>query len=84
MRFGNANPRVVKRKNRITLTDDTDKEFAAAIRRFTQQSDDEANEFVRPFAVRFAVSMVAMRIRLERLGLLLRDVPHQPILACGA
>jgi hypothetical protein len=50
--------------------------------RFDQQRDDEAmNEFVRPFAAKFLVSMVAMRIRLERLGLLHREVPRQRSLA---
>jgi hypothetical protein len=38
---------------------------------------------VRPFAKKFLVSMVAMRIRLERLGLLHREVPRQRTLAEG-
>ena len=50
----------------------------------TEQRDDEAmNEFVRPFAEKFLVSMIAMRIRLERLGLLHREVPRQRSLAVG-
>jgi Zn-dependent peptidase ImmA (M78 family) len=77
-RFGNANARILKRKDRIPLPDDGDVDATAAIRQFDQQRDDEAmNRFVRPFAEVFAVSMVAMRIRLERLGLLLREVPRQ-------
>ena len=32
--------------------------------------------FARPLAERFQVSPIAMRIRLENLGLLLREVPH--------
>jgi hypothetical protein len=35
------------------------------------------NWFGLPFARKFQVSMVSMRIRLERLGLLHRDVPRQ-------
>jgi Zn-dependent peptidase ImmA (M78 family) len=81
-RFGNANARILRRKNRISLPADRDNEIAAAFRTFDQQRDDEAmNEFVRPFAKKFLVSMVAMRIRLERLGLLHREVPRQRTLA---
>jgi Zn-dependent peptidase ImmA (M78 family) len=77
-RFGNTNARILKRKNRITLPADVNDEIAAVLLSFDQQRDDEAmNEFVRPFAAKFLVSMVAMRIRLERLGLLHREVPRQ-------
>ena len=40
--------------------------------------------FARPLAEQFMVSPIAMRIRLEKLGLLHRAVPHQRILAGGA
>ena len=40
--------------------------------------------FVRPLAERFMVSAIAMRIRLEKLGLLHREVPHQRIFAVGS
>jgi len=77
-RFGNTNARMLKRKDRIALPAEMDKEIAVAFRSFEQQRDDERmNEFARPFAQKFRVSMVAMRIRLERLGLLLREVPRQ-------
>jgi Zn-dependent peptidase ImmA (M78 family) len=80
-RFGSTNARIFKRKDRIPLPDDGDVNVTAEIRQLYQQRDDEAmNRFVRPFAEKFAVSMVAMRIRLERLGLLLREVPHQRML----
>lgn len=83
-RFGNTCARIVLRKNRIALLDNVTDEFAGAIRVFEQQRDDEAmNEFVRPFAHRFLVSMDAMRIRLERLGLLHREVPRQSYLAAN-
>jgi hypothetical protein len=39
------------------------------------------NMIAREFAQVFCVSTEAMRIRLEKLELLLRDVPHQQILA---
>ena len=40
--------------------------------------------FARPFAKQFLVSPIAMRIRLEKLGLLHRVVPLQRILVGGA
>ena len=46
------------------------------------ESEDEALErFCRLLAERFVVSPIAMRIRLEKLGRLLRAVPHQRLLA---
>jgi len=49
------------------------------------ETDDNALERIaRPLAERFLVSPIAMRIRLEKLGLLLREVPHQRILPIGA
>jgi hypothetical protein len=45
------------------------------------ESDDEAlDRFARPLAERFLVSPIAMRIRLEKLGLLHRIVPGQRLL----
>ena len=51
---------------------------------FTGSDDLVLEHFVKPFADRFLVSAMAMRIRLEKLGLLHREVPHQRILAGGA
>jgi Zn-dependent peptidase ImmA (M78 family) len=77
-RFGNTNARVLKHKNGLCFATVANDEFATALRSFNQQRDDEAlNEFVRPFADKFQVSMVSMRIRLERIGLLHREVPRQ-------
>ena len=46
-----------------------------------QESDDEVlARIVRPLAERFLVSLTAMRIRLETLGLLHRELPQQQIL----
>jgi hypothetical protein len=45
---------------------------------FDQGCDDQLLEHIaRPFAEQFLVSAIAMRIRLERLGLLHREVPRQ-------
>jgi len=77
-RFGNTNARILNRKNRLILPADATDDIAEAFRSYDQQRDDEAlNEFVRPFAQQFSVSMVSMRIRLEHLGLLHREVPRQ-------
>lgn len=49
------------------------------------ESDDAAlDRFARPIAQRFLVSPIAMRIRLEKLGLLHREVPRQRFLASGS
>jgi Zn-dependent peptidase ImmA (M78 family) len=77
-RFGNTNARILRRKNRITLPGYVNDEIAAALCSFEQQHDDEVlKEFVRPFADKFLVSMIAMRIRLEKIGLIHREVPPQ-------
>jgi hypothetical protein len=48
------------------------------------ESDDQALErFARPFAETFLVSPIAMRIRLEKLGLLHRVVPRQRLFSDG-
>jgi hypothetical protein len=45
---------------------------------FDQACDDQLlDHFARPLAEQFLVSPIAMRIRLERLGLLHREVPRQ-------
>ena len=46
------------------------------------ETEDEALErFCKPLAERFVVSPIAMRIRLEKLGLLHRVVPLQRLLS---
>ena len=45
--------------------------------------DNALDRIARPLAEPFLVSPIAMRIRLEKLGLLLREVPHQRILDSG-
>jgi hypothetical protein len=76
-RFGNDHPRMLRR-DRIVVPCDVGEEIAAVVRSFDQARDDEVLErFVRPFAEQFMASPIAMRIRLERLGLLHREVPRQ-------
>jgi Zn-dependent peptidase ImmA (M78 family) len=51
---------------------------------FTETDDQALDGFAEPFAEKFLVSPIAMRIRLERLGLLHRTVPLQRLLTDGA
>jgi len=50
----------------------------------SETDDNVLDRIARPLAEQFLVSPIAMRIRLEKLGLLHREVPHQRILACGS
>jgi Zn-dependent peptidase ImmA (M78 family) len=50
---------------------------------FTDDDDVVLDHFARPFAEKFLVSPIAMRIRLEKLGLLHRVVPRQRLLTEG-
>lgn len=52
-------------------------------RDFDDDEDRVLDSFARPFAERFLVSPIAMRIRLEKLGLLHRVVPRQRLLTEG-
>ncbi len=51
---------------------------------FTETDDQALDSFASPFAEQFLVSPIAMRIRLEKLGLLHRTVPLQRVLTGGA
>lgn len=51
---------------------------------YTDTDNQALDRFAKPFADKFVVSAMAMRIRLEKLGLLLREVPLQRILAGGS
>ena len=48
---------------------------------WTESVDEALDRIAKPLAEKFLVSSIAMRIRLEKLGLLLREVPHQHLLA---
>jgi Zn-dependent peptidase ImmA (M78 family) len=77
-RFGNDHPRMLRRRDRTVVACDVDEEIAAVARSFDQARDNEVLEyFARPFAEPFIVSPIAMRIRLEKLGLLHREAPRQ-------
>lgn len=83
-RFRNDTPKILRRDTRFRIPADASQELASTLKAFQRQRDDEVlNEFVRPFARQFQVSMEAMRIRLERVGLLLREVPRQRSMAIG-
>ncbi|MBN9534215.1 MAG: ImmA/IrrE family metallo-endopeptidase [Alphaproteobacteria bacterium] len=57
--------------------------FVEIGRDFDDDEDRVLDSFARPFAERFLVSPIAMRIRLEKLGLLHRVVPRQRLLTEG-
>jgi hypothetical protein len=48
---------------------------------FIENEDQALDSFATPFAEKFLVSPIAMRIRLEKLGLLHRTVPLQRLLS---
>jgi hypothetical protein len=50
---------------------------------WSEDDDSVLDRITRPLARRFLVSTIAMRIRLEKLGLLLREVPYQRALISG-
>lgn len=58
-----------------------DHPFVEIARDFDESEDQALEHFAKPFAERFLVSPIAMRIRLERLGLLHRVVPRQRLLS---
>lgn len=77
-KFGNSNPRILRRKNRLPVSESEDTDIGAAIESFERKWDNGIlNHIFRPFATQFKVSPIAMRIRLEKLGLLHREVPRQ-------
>ncbi len=83
-RFGNSNARILRPKYPLCLPANASDEMAAMFHSLNQRQDDEEmNRYVLPFAQKFLVSMVAMRIRLERLGLLHREIPRQQSFPAG-
>ena len=71
-------PYVMDRSRRseiLAITDPQEREFELGVEEYlTEQAMENV---ARPLARQFLVSPIAMRIRLERLGLLLRDAPNQ-------
>jgi Zn-dependent peptidase ImmA (M78 family) len=84
-RFGNDHPRGLRRKDGTVDVDEIIRmlpNFVAVpvviSHSFDRACDDQLLKHIaRPFAEQFLVSPIAMRIRLERLGLLHREVPRQ-------
>ena len=75
-RFGSASNVIVTEDDRKTFVESD--HLSIARRRFSGLSHAELDDYVvAPFAENFQVSKQAMRIRLEKLGLLNRDVPRQ-------
>ena len=68
--FGDDQPRIIGRD----MPRDVEEHLPAVARSMYEM---KLSEFVLPFAFKFLVSRTAMRIRLEKLGLLQREVPAQ-------
>lgn len=64
-----------RRDEIFTIADIEEREFEAKFEEWHNEQDMEC--LARPLAQQFLVSPIAMRIRLESLGLLLRDAPRQ-------
>ena len=58
--------------------------YVTRVRVETETDDQALDRFAMPFAKKFLVSPIAMRIRLEKLGLLHRTVPLQRLLSDGS
>jgi Zn-dependent peptidase ImmA (M78 family) len=84
-KFGNDHPRILLQNHRNLVPCDAHAETAKAVSDFEQSRDDDEvmEHFARPFAEQFLVSRVAMRIRLEKLGLLRREIARHQSLALG-
>jgi hypothetical protein len=83
-RFPDGRPHFMDRTRRneiASIMDAKEREFEAKIEEW--ENEQAMEHLARPFAEQFFVSGIAMRIRLEKLGLLLREAPHQRILAGG-
>ena len=75
-RLGDTNPRILRYRNRIDLHGIEDPYLRDKLMEEGAYEEFVATEnFVRPFAYQFEVSLTAMRIRLESLGLLHYRVP---------
>jgi Zn-dependent peptidase ImmA (M78 family) len=77
-KFGNTHPRILHRRNRIVVPGNAEGELVTMFSAFNEIRENQVMEhFAGPFAQQFLVSPIAMRIRLEKLGLLRREVPRQ-------
>ena len=73
-----------RRRSTTPSSSSTAKRVLTRLRVETETDDQALDRFAPPFAEEFLVSPIAMRIRLEKLGLLHREVPLQRLLAGGA
>jgi Zn-dependent peptidase ImmA (M78 family) len=73
-KFGTLRPHIMDRSRRVA---------AVKIRDLEEEWQNHLamEDFARPFAQQFLVSPQAMRIRLEKLGLLHPETPRQPMLS---
>jgi hypothetical protein len=71
-----------RRRTIASIKDPEEREFEAKVEEWANEQAME--QVARPFAEQFLVSPIAMRIRLEKLGLLYREAPHQPALMGGS
>ncbi len=81
--FPDRKPRVLKPHTPVDHSFvEVARETHVSSARVKTEIDDEAlDRLARPFAEKFLVSPIAMRIRLEKLGLLHRTVPLQRLLS---
>ncbi len=84
--FPDRKPRVLKPAAPIdhSFVEFNRETFVTPARVETEADEQALDRFATPFAGKFLVSPIAMRIRLERLGLLHRAVPLQRLLADGS
>lgn len=83
-RFGNENARMLKERTRFPIPDGASPFYRSLLEGMERRKqEDLMRDFVKPLAADFQVSVTAMRIRLERLGLLLRPEPQQERLPVG-
>ena len=77
-KFGDGLPLIMDRSRRTgfaVISDAVERQFEIDIEEW--QTEQSMEDFARPMAAEFLVSPIAMRIRLENLGLLYREVPSQ-------
>lgn len=84
--FPDRNPRVIEPRSPINhpFVEVPRVECRIGVPDCSETDDNVLDRIARPLAERFLVSPIAMRIRLEKLGLLHREAPRQRILAGGA
>src|SRR5262249_48650841 len=71
--FGDDQPRIFPPNSWVEAPGEIERRIMAF---FSGQDRSGLHEFALPFALRFLVSRTAMRIRLETLGLIRREVPR--------